>query len=172
MYPDLNPKHLHIPSYNMALQYSELYKDNDIFKRLFDSVANYYLYVEYTFASKVFHDLLIEKIRSIRPDAIVIDLNEFSFQNDSDIKFYGIKNSIEHCTTYYDLRHCHLSREKHKILADELDAAIQHQRTSISYDNLLNVSPGKKFDEYFRPMTHPAPSMLTYKEHIKVHSKK
>lgn len=171
-YPNVDKKHLHISSYDMAKNYADAYKEKFELNKLYESIANYYLYVKNDIADKLFHNLMLEKIKQTRPDTIIVNLQEFSFQNDTDFKFYNTKSPLDVHKNYWDLRHCHLSREKHIILAELLDSVIENNvssystRSSIDCSKLLNVKPSKSFEEYFLSNSYSSPELISFEEHI------
>jgi hypothetical protein len=164
-YPGLNPSHNHIPSYHVAKSYIKVYEKNRQIKKLYESVCDYFLYVKNDASDNLFHTLMLEKIKKIRSDAILIDVVKFGFQNDTDFQFFD-KTPDEIYPNYWDLRHCHFSKEKHIILAELLDKALEHDLNDIDYSELLNVKPSKKFEDYFLHNSNPHPELINFKKHI------
>ena len=169
-YPNLNPNHLHVTGIGQAEWYTELYSNSNENKKIFQTIKDYVLYVQNKKQESIFHELMIEDIKRIRPDAVVIEIIKFAAWNDTDFNFWNMEDwiKLEVYNNFQDARHCHLSKEKHVILYEMLEENIKTGK-DIDYSKLLNVKPSKTFEDYFKSnkkILHPI-QFEEYKEVFK-----
>jgi hypothetical protein len=160
-HPTLNLSHLHVTGIGQAEWYTEEYSNSSENKKVFQTIKDYILYVQNNKQESVFHELMIQNIKRLRPDALIIEALEFAFSKDTDFSFWNLTNWLELdiYRNFYDLRHCHLSKEKHIILYEMIEENIKTGK-HIDYNRLMNVKPSKTFEDYFnknikvnRPLT-------------------
>ena len=116
---------------------------------VYRAAADYFLYVQNPDVDIFHHNLMVEKIKSVRSDTLVIDCFADFFNIDSD-KFYlkqvsnldlvcyGIPNN----TVIDDGRHSHLNDENNIILADKIYNWIKTGDISLAVSDFVNpVAP-------------------------------
>lgn len=112
---------------------------------VYQAVADYFLYVQNTKVDIFHHDLMVEKINSVRPDALIIqcfecpmniDTDRFYLKqiSDLDLAYYNIPNH----TTINDRRHSHMNDENNIILADKIFNWIKTDNISLSVSDFVN----------------------------------
>ena len=160
----IDTNYRHISSISHAEAFANIYADSPSNSKIFNAVRDYILYVKNDEQDRVFHNLMLDDIKLKRPDAILIDVTIFSANKDTDFNFWGIKESPQVWINYADIRHCHLSKEKHIILYDMIDDRL-HTNKPIDYSKLLNIKPSKSFEEYFISMKEQDIIFISYDEY-------
>jgi len=148
-HPNIDIPSLHIAGINNAERLLDINKNHSEKVKLFKAVIDYMLYVKNNEQDIVFHNLMLEDIKSKRPDAILIDTKYFFGPVDNDFKFWDIDPNDNIYSKYNDFRHCHLSKEKHIILYEMIEDCIKTGKL-IDVNRLINVKPSKTFDQYFK----------------------
>jgi hypothetical protein len=147
-HPTIHPNHLHITGINQAEWYTEIYSDEN--KKVFQSVKDYILYVQNMQQEQMFHELMTQNIKRLRPDALIIETTKFASGKDTDFNFWNIDEIAANIfAEFNDFRHCHMSKEKHIILYEMIEENIKTGK-DIDYTRLMNVKPSKTFEEYFK----------------------
>ena len=119
-------------------------------KKVFQAIKDYVLYVQNIEQERTFHELMIQNIKRLRPDSLVIETTKFASGKDTDFNFWNIDEIAENIfANFQDFRHCHLSKEKHIILYEMIEENIRTGK-DIDYSRLNNVKPSKTFKEYFK----------------------
>lgn len=114
---------------------------------VFKAIRDYMLYAQNNKEVQTFHDLMLADIKLKRPDVILFDRQKYQ---DTDFNFWNIHNEqvANVYDDYTDVRHCHLSKEKHLIFYEMLEDSLS-TGDEIDYNKLLNVKPSKSFEQYF-----------------------
>lgn len=158
-------QHRHVTGYNMADYYLRNFSHDKLYTEIFSAACNYFTYIKNDAADQLFHNLMIEKISSVRSDSVIIDIKNFAGGNDSDMKYWN-KDSTEVYANYRDLRHCHFSQEKHKELAKQINQAIKNSN-QFSYESLIDIKPSKSFEKYFVPIDSINDPLVSFDQHLK-----
>lgn len=152
---------IHISCLDSALSISQ---STDVeAKQIGEAAAQFFLHLMDFKKEQLVDSLFIDKILTIRPDTIIIDATQFGFGKDCDWDFYSIDQSTFH-HTYRDLRHCHLSTEKHLILFEMLQDCIENNRNEIDHSRLMNVRPSKPLEKAFT--TDATYHTITYEDYF------
>jgi len=106
---------------------------------------------------------LLEEIKKIRPDTIIIDPTIFGFGNDPDIQYYFRHRNV---SNYWDIRHCHLTYKKHQQLFKLVLDCIENNKNHVDNDSLRFMSD-TDFNSVFIPKTDSTNNSSTdYWTHI------
>lgn len=115
----------HISGYATADFWSKQ-ANNDRDRFLLEALKNYFLYIQDDGFEKTVHDLLVQKIRDIRKDSLLVPCYGDSLPEPTDnCLFYGCQKdwqyfNFEYTNEYDDSRHCHLNEMNNIIFAKEL----------------------------------------------------
>jgi hypothetical protein len=147
----IQPSHLHVArGINQIDWYIENYSNSMENKKVFQTIKDYFLYVQNMEQELAFHKLMIQDIKRLRPDALIIETTKFASGKDTDFSFWNIDEiAADIFAKFQDFRHCHMSKEKHIILYEMIEENIKTGK-DIDYNRLINVKPSKTFEEYFK----------------------
>lgn len=121
--------HQHVPGYQHLLNYEDRCLTDD-HRILHQSLMNYFIYVQDLYEEQVKQRLLIEEVRRIRPDVLLIpcfdpingcSMPEYKGATPSDIAMIDLKTKSWAEIKGTDFRHCHMNMENNKIFADKID---------------------------------------------------
>lgn len=112
-----------------------------------NAVKSYYMYIENLSERAYFQQCAVRDLRRIRPDGLFFEneLWDVSFAED---EFY-LKGKNRN--DYFDNRHCHLSVENNKRLAELVDEWIKNPSVSFNLDQFI-LPPTTPFEEHFIPV--------------------
>lgn len=113
--------------------------------QVYQAVADYYLYVQNINFDAFQHDLMTEKIKSVRPDTLTIDCFR-NWRREYNDTFY-LKQVSDLDLVYYDKpkqatvndgRHSHMNDENNIILADKIYNWIKTDNISLAISDFVN----------------------------------
>lgn len=156
-------KHKIIPAldYNIhksACHFTQAIYNNNLWKKKLDkssadyvtgiktleALESFYLYVYDYEEYELYHQLLLERIKCIRPDIIVVpafknayqDYNVLSDISDLELSHYGLNFTDMHSDNgRVDLRRCHMSKENNEILAHKMLQWLNGQPVTIDLND-------------------------------------
>lgn len=121
--------HQHVPGYPHLLNYKDRCLTTE-HKILHESLMNYFIYIQNMNEESVKQRLLIEEIRRIRPDTLMIPcfdppnaccMPEYNNSTLEDIALIDLKTKEWSEIKGPDNRHCHMNLENNKIFADKIE---------------------------------------------------
>lgn len=132
----------HFISYDSAKRWESIAKKDGWLTEL-NSVINYYLYVYSPEYEKLIHQSLVDKIKSIRDDVIVIPNFHDSFEHihcntlDDIFNMENTEWQVSYPIFDYDLRKCHLTKENNEILASHAVKWLNGDKVVINVDDFV-----------------------------------
>jgi hypothetical protein len=141
-----NPSKLQPTTHFINYDYSKLWADR-AFKegwlKELNSVLDYYFYIYNDDHANVTHRSLVNYVKYIRPDTVLIP----NFSNSVDgtlgntlIDIFEMENkewNIEYPIFDYDMRKCHMTKENNEIFATCIDYWLQGNPVCINLDNFV-----------------------------------
>jgi len=158
-----NDYNRHINGIDSAARLAENHPDEwsiPVYKAAYD----YYLHIHNPEEDAVYARLMLAELKRHRPKDCLFISNETIVSND-DLNFYQVRPA-EAARNYYDVRHCHMSAEKHIFLAEEIDKFLKEEIKEINYTALGAVVPSKEFSKYFLPIGQHAPRLASFDQHM------
>lgn len=147
--PETNPEleRRHMASIGHVEDAIRFYANDLNHLTVFKAIRDYMLYAQNNKEVQSFHNLMLADIKLKRPDVILFDRQQYQ---DTDFNFWNISNDrvADVYNDYIDVRHCHLSKEKHLIFYELLEDSLASGK-EIDYSKLLNIKPSKSFEQYF-----------------------
>lgn len=123
----------HVPGFAMAEYLKTLIENSNIKVNhddplILDSIINYYIYVQNNNEEILFHKLMIDNIKSIRSDVLLIPCfsSKFSMIDDyvmcmNDISMIDMNAAeLSWSNVRFDPRHCHMNEENNYIFANKI----------------------------------------------------
>ncbi len=108
--------------------------DVEFWKNAYQAAIDYYKFFHNYKKETLIHQLLVNKIKEIRPDAIII--NSFTDEKIGMNEIYQMENLSwnitpeEINTNYYDKRSCHMTSRNNEIFSKEIENYILGSRES------------------------------------------
>lgn len=108
--------------------------DLNFWKNAYQSAVDYYKFFHNENKETLLHQLLIDKIKDIRSDAIIV--NSFTNEKIGMNEIYKMENSAWNITpeeinkNYYDKRSCHMTARNNEIFSKEMESYILGSRKS------------------------------------------
>ena len=133
--------------YHKTLKESNGYK-KEIKSKIYKTAIDYFMYIQDEGYERYIHNLMINDILTIRPDAILIPTVKDSLENyHSDVMAdITIKEDVafNYKPDIYadDIRHCHMTAENNAIFAGKVNKWLNGEKVDINLDDF--VTPTNK----------------------------
>ena len=114
--------------------------------QMFKIAAEYFTHIQNDNYDEYTHTLMVNHIKSVRPNALFIDCFKTIFPiTQLENKHYGVGDNI---ADYLDVRNCHLTARNNMVLAHAVQSWLD---TGVfSYTTDMYVEPTEPFDYYFK----------------------
>jgi len=129
-----------IPNYHNATSLKEVFKEDTIFLKVIDAAIGFFLHVQNDNYEKFIHNLMIEEVKRVRPDAIIID----AFGSPAFDSMYQIQLKEERAWNYSplvasfsDRRNCHMTVENNAIFAEKVEEWLHGAPVKINLDDFV-----------------------------------
>ncbi len=135
-HPSKNQPLPHFISYDSAKLWTERATKEGWLEQL-DSVLNYYFYIYDKEHVNLIHQSLVDRIKKIRPDTIIIPNFLDSFEGitgNTLVDIFDLENrhwNISYPIFEYDMRKCHMTKENNEVLACYAKRWIQGETVNI-----------------------------------------
>jgi hypothetical protein len=136
--PDLRKKF--VPNYHNAMALKEIFKADTPFLTVLDAAIGFFLHVQNDQYEKFVHNLMIEEVKRVRPDAIIID----AFGSLSFDSIYQIQLKEERAwkyspivSSFNDRRNCHMTVENNAIFAEKVEEWLHGAPVKINLDDFV-----------------------------------
>jgi hypothetical protein len=133
-------------------------------RMVFKAAYDYYLHIHNPEEHALYYKLMLAELKRHRSGDCLFISNETIVSND-DLNFYQV-SPTEAASKYYDVRHCHMSAEKHIVLAEEIDKFLKQEIAEINYTALGAATPSKEFNKYFLPMHRNTARQASFDQHM------
>jgi len=129
--------------YQTQLVLREPYLRHEFDDKVYKAAADYFIYVQNPDSDNFKHQLMVEKIRSTRPDTLIlpcflgtVENVPFALRMVSDIDTEYYKKSWE-TGSKTDLRHCHMNNENNIIFAEKIYNWIKTDTISLEISDFV-----------------------------------
>ena len=143
----------HIPNLNVAVTNSKIQKLVNLRKQ-YVAAVQYFLYLLDEPKEKVIDNLMIDHIKRLRPDSIVIEtlanVPGFTLWQVTYKQFEGWQQMLWNQNLYNDYKEIlnnHLTPENNKIFGEKILSMLHGQNVTLSVDDFLY--PSEPFEKYF-----------------------
>ena len=122
----------------MALK--EIFKADTPFLTVLDAAIGFFLHVQNDQYEKFVHNLMIEEVKRVRPDAIIMDafgstgfdsIYQIQLKEDRAWKYSPIVSS------FTDRRNCHMTVENNAIFAEKVEEWLHGAPVKINLDDFV-----------------------------------
>lgn len=135
----------HLTSHDHAIELIKKFKDQEFDCLVYQAVADYFVYVQNPNCDKFVQSLMVEKIKSVKPDTLIIPCFGESLEDDRfqlnlvsniDLQHYNYHKK----TVMGDHRHCHMNDENNIIMAEKIYNWIKTNNISLDISDFVNPS--------------------------------
>lgn len=118
-------------------------------RRITDAICDYFSYIERDDYEHYVHRLMVDDIKKIRPDALLVDTVKCLWPIfEKETRYYGFDgHNINYVNNYLDIRNCHLTDTNNEILASLVEQWIISGQFNFELDQF--VDHDHEFDRYF-----------------------
>lgn len=129
-----------VPNYHNAMALKEIFKADTPFLTVLDAAIGFFLHVQNDQYEKFVHNLMIEEVKRVRPDAIIIDafgstgfdsIYQIQLKEDRAWKYSPIVSS------FTDRRNCHMTVENNAIFAEKVEEWLHGAPVKINLDDFV-----------------------------------
>ena len=130
-----------IPNYHNATSLKEVFKEDTIFLKVIDAAIGFFLHVQNDKYEKFIHNLMIEEVKRVRPDAIIIDAfgspPAFDSMYQIQLKEERAWNYSPLVASFSDRRNCHMTVENNAIFAEKVEEWLHGAPVKINLDDFV-----------------------------------
>jgi hypothetical protein len=136
----LNMRKKFIPNHHNAVALKEVFKNDTIFLKTLDAAIGYFEYIQNVNYDKLVHNLMLEEVKRVRPDAIVLEA--FGSPNFDSIFQIQLKEEIAWnyspiVSSFNDRRNCHMTVENNAIFAEKVEEWLHGAPVKINLDDFV-----------------------------------
>jgi hypothetical protein len=138
--PTLNTRKKFIPNYHNAVALKEVFKNDTIFLKTLDAAIGYFEYIQNVNYDKLVHNLMLEEVKRVRPDAIVLEAfgsPDFDSMFQIQLKEEIAWNYSPIVSSFNDRRNCHMTVENNAIFAEKVEEWLHGAPVKINLDDFV-----------------------------------
>ncbi len=116
-------------------------------RRIYQTAFDYFIHLQNNQYDHYVHELMINDLKSKRPDALFLDsMFELNQVFEKENEHYNLTRE-QLITEYNDIRNCHMTRENNMILAEKIKGWISTGKFKHDINDYIN--PTDPFEMYF-----------------------